>query len=157
MAYDDSPEQEFDPEMERILRDYFAAESAGLRAPGGLWARLAGRMQQPAPPSFFSRLRRGLSPMRNGRFSPVIAVAGMAAAAIALSALVWLVVGGNGGYPDDDSTAVRVVRDPVATAAPEPPRSGAESSVRGVWGPAGADGAGPVRAAPTSEIGRAHV
>ena len=43
MAHNDTPDQEFDPEMERILRDYFAAESPGLRAPGDTWRRLEGR------------------------------------------------------------------------------------------------------------------
>ena len=153
MAHNDSPDQEFDPEMERILRDYFAAESPGLRAPGDTWRRLEGRMSQPAP-SFLSRLLRGLWPMRNGR--PALAIAGMAVAAIALSAVVWLVAdGGNGDYRDDGTMGGVVVRDPAATAAPDQDRDGADGA-RGPAGPAGAAGAAgpagadPARAAPTS-------
>ena len=95
MAYNDSPDNEFDQEMERILQEHFQAEDSDLRAPNDPWEWLESRLEEPASPSFFSRLLGMMNPMREGRLSPAFAVAAVAVVAVA-AAIVWAVSGDGG-------------------------------------------------------------
>lgn len=49
----------FDTDVERILREHFAAEAADLRAPDDLWERLEGRLGEQEPPSRLAARRGG--------------------------------------------------------------------------------------------------
>ena len=124
MAYNDSPDNEFDQEMERILQEHFEAEDSNLRAPNDPWEWLESRMEEPAAPSFFSRLLGMMNPMREGRLSPAFAVAGVAVVAVAVAAIVWAMSGG-GGPESPGGLAVAPVTEEsdsasFATAAPAP-------------------------------------
>ena len=116
MAYDNSPDSEFDPEMERILREHFDDESPDLNAPNDPWPWLESRMEEPPMPSFFSRLLGFLNPMRDGRLSPAFAVAGVAVVAVAVAAVVWA-VSGSGGRESPDGLAVAPVTEAPASTA----------------------------------------
>ena len=70
MAYDDSPDQEFDQDMERILQDHFDSDPADLRAPQNTWERLESRLDEPPEPFPISRWLSRLIPVRRGRFLP---------------------------------------------------------------------------------------
>ena len=118
MAYDNSPDSEFDPEMERILREHFDAEDSNLRAPNDPWPRLESRMEEPAMASFFSRLLGFLNPMRGGRLSPAFAVAGVAVIAVAVAAVVWAASGDGGPEAPAGLVAVPATEAPLPTAAP---------------------------------------
>ena len=128
MAHNDSPDSEFDPEMERILREHFDAEDSNLRAPNDPWPWLESRMEELAMPSFFSRLLGYLNPMRNGRLSPAFAVAGVAVVAVAVAVVVWAASGdgwpeGPGGLAVVPATEVPASTvypsaEPAATTAP---------------------------------------
>ncbi len=96
MSYNDSPDNEFDQEMERILQEHFETEGSSLRAPGNPWEWLESRLEEPAAPSFFSRLLGMMNPMREGRLSPAFAAAGVAVVAVAVAAVVWAMSGGGG-------------------------------------------------------------
>ena len=76
MAYNDSPDNEFDQEMERLLHEHFDAEDSTLLAPDDPWEWLESRMEEPSTPSFFSRLLGFMNPKREGRLPPAFAVAG---------------------------------------------------------------------------------
>ncbi len=119
MAHNDSPDSEFDPEMERILRKHFDAEDPNLRAPNDPWPWLESRMEEIVMPSFFSRLLGYLNPMRNGRLSPAFAVAGVAVIAVAVAAVVWAATGNGGPEQTDGLVAVPATEAPSPTAAPE--------------------------------------
>ena len=93
MAYNESPDNEFDQEMERILHEHFEAEDSNLRAPDDPWLWLESRLEEPAAPSFFSRLLGMMNPIREGRLSPGFAVAGVAVVAVAIAAIVWATSG----------------------------------------------------------------
>ena len=121
MAYNDSPDNEFDQEIERILQEHFDAEDSNLRAPGNPWEWLESRLEEPANPSFFSRLLGLMNPIREGRLAPALAVAGVAVVAVAVAAVVWAMSGGGPESPG--ALAVAPVteesdRAPFATAAP---------------------------------------
>ena len=121
MAYNDSPDNEFDQEMERILQEHFDAEDSNLRAPGNPWEWLESRLEEPANPSFFSRLLGLMNPIREGRLAPAFAVAGVAVVAVAVAAVVWAMSGGGPESPG--ALAVAPVteesdRAPFATVAP---------------------------------------
>ena len=104
MARNDSQDSEFDPEMERILQVHFDAEASDLRSPSDPWNWLEGRMVEPAPPSFFSRLVGGLKPPGGFRISPALAGAGVAVVAVAVVATVWA-VSANGGQQSSGGIA----------------------------------------------------
>ena len=118
MAYNESPDSEFDPEMERVLREHFNAETPDLRAPNDPWPWLESRLEEPMPPSFFSRLLGLLNPMREGRLSPGFAIAGVAVAAIAIAAVVWAVSGDNGGESPGGIAAVPATEAPTGGPLP---------------------------------------
>ena len=121
MASNDSPDSEFDQEMERILREYFDSEGPALSASNDPWPWLESRMEEPAVTSFFSRLLGLLgilNPMREGRLSPAFAVASVAVVAVAVAAVVWA-VSGNGAAESPDSLAgAPATEAPASTSLP---------------------------------------
>ena len=130
MAYNDSPDNEFDQEMERILQEHFDAEDSSLRAPSNPWEWLESRLEEPANPSFFSRLLGMMNPMREGRLSPAFAVAGVAVIAVAIAATVWAMSGDGGAEPPGGLALSPVTEESdgallptVAPAAASMPRS----------------------------------
>ena len=130
MAHNDSPDSEFDPEMERILREHFDAEDSNLRAPNDPWPWLESHMEELTMPSFFSRLLGYLNPMRNGRLSPAFAVAGVAVVAVAVAVVVWAVSGDGGPDGPGDLAVVPATEAPASTVYPsaEPDETTAPSS-----------------------------
>ena len=118
MAYNDSPDNEFDQEMERILREHFNAEHSNLRPAGDPWEWLESRLEEPATPSFFSRILGFLNPVREGRLSPAFAVAGVAVVAVAVSAVVWTISGPSGPATPDGLAAVQATKAPASATAP---------------------------------------
>ncbi len=161
MAYDDSPDHEFDQDMERILQEHFEDEAAELRAPQNTWERLESRLDEPPAPSPVTRWLSNLLPVRGGRFSP--AFAGFAAAVVAVVVVsVVLVSFGNGGGDSNGGIAAAPATEepiarspetaaPAATAAPQAATSRGEAD-RG--GPAGTQGASdPQESAGSSRTG----
>ena len=126
MAYNDSPDNEFDQEMERILQEHFNAEDSGLRAPSDPWPWLESRLEEPAAPSFFSRLLGMMNPMREGRLSPAFAVAGVAVVAVAVAATIWAISGDSG----PEGLAVVQETEVPANASPSTVGIGATSIPR---------------------------
>ena len=127
MAYNDTQDNEFDQEMERILQEHFQAEESNLRAPGDPWPWLESRLEEPASPSFFSRLMGLMSPIREGRLAPAFAVAGVAVVALAVAAVVWTMSGGGPESPvglavapvtEESAGAPLPTVAPAATSAP---------------------------------------
>ena len=116
MARNEQPDSEFDPEMERILREHFSTDEPHLRAPNDPWPWLESRLEEPMPPSFFSRLLGFLNPMREGRLAPGFAIASVAVAAVAIAAVVWAVSGGNGGESPGGIAAVPATEAPAGAA-----------------------------------------
>ena len=178
MAHNDSPDSEFDPEMERILREHFNAEDSNLRAPNDPWPWLESRMEELAMPSFFSRLLGYLNPMRNGRLSSAFAVAGVAVVAVAVAVVVWAASGD--GWPEGPGglAVVPATEAPASTVYPsaEPDETTAPSSATarsdrqplvaqdpaGPVGEQGAQGASdrvapPAAPAPTTVMSRVEV
>ena len=122
MAYNDSPDNEFDQEMERILHEHFQAEESNLRAPGDPWPWLESRLEEPANPSFFSRLLGLMNPIHEGRLAPAFAVAGVAVVAMAVAAIVWAMSGYGGAEPPSGLAVATVTEEsdsaPLPTVAP---------------------------------------
>ena len=148
MSYDKSPDSEFDPEMERILREHFDAEATDLHAPNDPWPWLESRMEEPMPPSFFSRLLGFLNPMREGRLSPAFAAAGVAVVAVAVAAVVWVTAESGGPESSGELAVAPATEAPASTARPttiamaeatEAQIAMAQSD-QGPQGPAGRDG-----------------
>ncbi len=155
MARNESSDSEFDPEMERLLRNHFSADTPDLQAPNDPWPWLESRMEEPVPPSFFSRLLGFLNPMREGRLSPAFAVGSVAVAAIAIAAVVWA-TSGSGGPESPGGLAMAPATDaPASTSIPTAvamaEATGAPSSLaRTGSGPSGAQRpAGPAAAGGT--------
>ena len=118
MAYRNSQDNEFDPEMERILQEHFDAEASDLRSPGDPWAWLESRMEEPGSSSFFSRLLGGLKPLQGFPVSPAFAGAAVAVVAVAVVATVWA-VSGNGDPGSPGGMASPSPADaPASTARP---------------------------------------
>ncbi|MCY4456082.1 MAG: von Willebrand factor type A domain-containing protein [Chloroflexi bacterium] len=84
----DSP----DPEMERRLRDHFAAEAEDLQAPDDLWDRLEGELGEQRPPRF-TLLRGGAMTLRD---RPWLSAAAAAVLVVAIGIATW-------GFPGDDA------------------------------------------------------
>ena len=116
MAFNNAQDNEFDPEMERILQEHFDAEASDLQSPGDPWQWLESHMEEPAPPSFFSRLLGGLNPLREFRVSPALAGAAVAVVAVAVVATVWA-VSGNGDPGSSGGMASLTPADPPASTA----------------------------------------
>ena len=118
MAYNDSPDSEFDPEMERILQEHFDEEGVNLRAPSNPWEWLESRLEEPAAPSFFSRLLGMMNPIREGRLSPAFAVAGVAVVAVAVAAVIWAISGGDGPESPGGMAVVPVAEESASASLP---------------------------------------
>ena len=176
MARNDSPDNEFDPEMEGILREHFQSEASDLRSPSDPWVWLESHMEEPDPPSFFSRLLGGLNPLRELRLSPAFAGAGVAVIAVAIAATVW-VVSSNGGpetsgglaavapteAPASTKVIVGATTTPLATVAaakadePKSDLAGAQEGERPTEQAAIAGGPTPVPAVTTAPVPGATV
>ena len=158
MAYNDSQDSEFDPEMERILREHFDADAAELRSPGDPWAWLESRMKEPESPPFFHRLLGFLNPVREGRLSPAFAASiAVVAAAGAIAAFVVVFDGGTGS--GDGVPVAPVTESPASTATPAPfdvtrvvRGTAAPPGPAGIQGPTGEEGA-PGAAGPQGPTG----
>ena len=146
MAYDNTQDNEFDPEMERILREHFDAEASDLRSPGDPWRWLESRMEDPSPPSFFSRLLAGLNPSGGFRLSPALGGAAVAVVAVAVVATVWAVSGNGDPGSSGGVASLSPTEAPASTAAPtamamgRAPTTAAASGTRGPAGPEGRQG-----------------
>ena len=128
-----------DHEMERTLRDYFAAESGRLRAPADTWTRLERRL---------GRSRSGWSGGgTEGRWRVLTAAAGTAAASAAI-VLVVVFMAGRGAESDWEEAAAA----PPAPAAPAQASAGAPAVPAAPVQPATAVPAAPpvAMAAPTA-------
>ena len=151
MAQNNSPDNEFDPEMDLILREHFDAEASDLRSPSDPWPWLESHMEEPAMLSFFSRLLGYLNTMRSGHLSPAFAAAGVAVVAVVVVAVVWAASGGNGGpdgpgglamVPATEAPAGTVypTADPAAATAPSSSTAQSDRQPSGPQGTAGPDG-----------------
>ena len=128
MAANGSANEEFDQEMEGLLRDHFASEADELVHPGDPWQRLEGRMEEQP-----TRRLPGLwlfTGSGQRRWAPALAAAVVAVVAVVAVAGVWTFAGdGGGGEPGSmasgqEATAVsppaaasRPTRLPAATGA----------------------------------------
>ena len=160
MAFNDSPDNEFDQEMESILQEHFEAEGPDLRAPGDPWGWLESRLEEPAAPPFFSRLLGFLNPVRDGRLSPAFAVAGVAVVAIAVAAVAFLVFAGIGGEEENGGLAVVQVTETPSEglsepATPLPATDRSQSGSRDDGGPSASTSRRDIAAAPTAVPGPA--
>ena len=118
MAFNNAQDNEFDPEMERILQEHFDAEASDLRSPSDPWRWLESRMGEPDSSSFFSRLMGGLTLPGRFRVSPALAGAAVAVVAVAVVATVWA-VSGNGDPGSSGGMASLPPSDaPASTARP---------------------------------------
>ena len=95
MARNDSQDQE--QEVERNLREYFAAERSGVRAPDDLWQRLESRLGEQSNPSRFVSIGEKLFPRAGRLWSPAFATAGVAAVTAVVTVSVWAAAGGFSG------------------------------------------------------------
>ena len=117
MSYNESQDSEFDPGMERILRQHFESESEDLRSPNDPWEWLESRMEEPQPPSFLSRITSGFGPLTQFRVSPAFAGAGVAVVAVAVAAAVWAVSGDGGPEQSGGIAALPPTEAPVSASA----------------------------------------
>ena len=143
MARNDWQDNEFDPEMERILHEHFDAEAADLRSPGDPWPWLESRMEEPDSPSFFSRFSRlvgGLTPPGGFRVSPAFAGAAVAVVAVAVVATVWA-VSGNGG--PESSGGMASLPPTEAPGSTDRPTAMAEGRATATEAPGGSQIADP--------------
>ena len=129
-----------DHEMERTLRDYFAAESGRLRAPADTWGRLERRLGQPR----FGWFGGGTA----GMWRVLTAAAGTAVASAAV-VLVFVFMAGRGVESEDQAT-IAMAPPPPAAAAPAQAAAGAPAAAAPAT-PAPAATAMPVIAAPTPQ------
>ena len=134
MARNSSKDNEFDPEMERILHEHFDAEDPEFLSPSDPWEWLQSRMEEQDTPSVISRFLGGLMPPGRFRVSPAFAGAAAAVVAVAVVATVWA-VSGNGG-PDSSG----------GMASLPPTEAPAESSLSTVLSPSSAE-SGPEESA----------
>ena len=88
-----------DPEMERRLRDHFAAEEPDLHAPDDMWDRLEGQLGEQQPPRL-SLLRGGLNWTAE---RPWLATAAAAVLVLAIGVTTWSLIGGGDGVDGDDA------------------------------------------------------
>ena len=114
-----------DPEMERRLRDHFAAEEQDLRAPDDMWDRLESQLGEQQPPRF-TLLRGGTAWMGE---RPWLATAAAAVLVLAIGVTTWSLVGGDGAVDDNDSGGVAATtRETSSTAATTSSSSAATST-----------------------------
>ena len=150
MARSDYPDKE-DKEAERALREYFASEASGLRAPDDLWRRLESNLEAQPDPSRLSAIRDKMFPAAGRVWSPALATAGVAAVAVVVTASVWAATGGFGGedppgelaavtQSESDTQWPSSAPSTLAPAAAEAAAVGATGDI-GAKGATGADGA----------------
>ena len=147
-----APNDAFDQEMERRLREHFTEEASELRAPDDLWDRLEGRLGEQEPPRF--ALLRGGALVGGMAWVPAAAAAVLVLAA---GTGAWLLAGTGGG---DDAAPVATSRriDPsdvealrVAAPAATAAAAAATAAPRATAAPAAAATAAPrATAAPTA-------
>ena len=97
MAHNEPQDQE--RETERVLRDYFASEGPGFRAPDDLWLRLESRLGDQRGPFRPSAILDSIFPTTSRWWNPALATAGVAAIAVAVTVTV-LYTGGGERPPD---------------------------------------------------------
>ncbi len=88
-----APNDAFDQEMERRLREHFTEEASELRAPDDLWDRLEGQLGEQEPPRRFALLRGGA--LVGGTAWVPAAAAAVLVLAAGMGA--WLLTGNGGG------------------------------------------------------------
>ncbi len=139
-----APNDAFDQEMERRLREHFTEEASELRAPDDLWDRLEGRLGEQEPPRF--ALLRGGALVGGMAWVPAAAAAVLVLAA---GTGAWLLAGTGGG---DDAAPVAASRriDPsdvealrVAAPAATAAAAAATAAPRATAAPAAAATAAP--------------
>ncbi len=111
MARNDS----FDTDMERLLREHFAAEGEGLRAPADLWERLEGRLGEQDAPSRLAALRGGAGRALARARTPLAAAAVIAVIGIGVATAIWATSGPR--TAGDDSDAIPASHESGASAA----------------------------------------
>ena len=108
MMRNDSP----DPEMERRLRDHFAAEAEDLQAPDDLWERLEGQLGEQRPPRL-TLLRGGAMTLSQ---RPWLSAAAAAVLVAAIGIATWGLPGGAADSDDDDA-AMTTASSPSTTTS----------------------------------------
>ena len=108
MMRNDSP----DPEMERRLRDHFAAEASELQAPDDLWERLEGQLGEQRPPRL-TLLRGGAMTLSQ---RPWLSAAAAAVLVAAIGIATWGLPGGAADSDDDDA-AMTTASSPSTTTS----------------------------------------
>ncbi len=103
-----STNDSFDREMERTLRDYYAARSRELEAPADTWARLERRLDRPRRFDWFG----------GNMWKILTAGAGTVAAAVLV--IVAINLAGNPSESDEAQEAAPVIAHVQATAAAAP-------------------------------------
>ena len=117
-----------DPEMERRLRDHFAAEEQDLRAPDDMWDRLESQLGEQQPPRF-TLLRGGTAWMGE---RPWLATAAAAVLVLAIGVTTWSLVGaGDGAVDDNDSGGVAATARQTTSSAATTSSSSAATSTPG--------------------------
>ena len=117
-----------DHDMERRLRDYFAAEADDLRAPGDLWERLESQLGEQRTPRF-TRLRggvtaiRGLTMWEQASRRPWLGAAAAAVLVLAIGVATWSLVADS--RPGDGAEIA------ASSATTSESSSGATTSTRG--------------------------
>ncbi len=140
-------------ELERRLRAYFQEESAQLRAPADLWARIEAGLEEPSREGWFASLWQRLTSPRQRGLLPAFVTAVVLLLAVSeawlFTAAPWRVPHGAAPMPAPAFTPTPVpYPTPVPTpAAPLPPGFSLPSGAAGPAGPAGPAGA----PAPSSE------
>ena len=94
-----------DTDMERILREHFAAEAADLRAPDGLWEQMEDRLGEQDAPSRLAALRGGAGNALARARTPLAAAAVIAALGIGVAVAFWTASGSPGGDEGADGDA----------------------------------------------------
>ena len=129
MARNDSPDQE----MERVLREHFASETSGLRAPDDLWRRLETRLGRQPNPSWLASLGEKLLPRPGRVWSPAFATAGVAVVAAVVTVSVLAGTGRFGGeQPPGELASVGTTE----AVTPEPAFSAAAPTPAPAFAPA---------------------
>ena len=116
MAHNDSPDNEMDQDMERVLREHFDADASDLRSPNDPWEWLESRMDETQTPSFLSRMLGAVAPLWQVRPSPVFAGAGVAVVAVAVAVAVWAASGDGGPESSGGMASVPPTAIPASTS-----------------------------------------
>ena len=172
MARNDSPDNEFDPEMEGILREHFESDASDLRSPSDPWGVAGEPLGGTCSPVVcFTAPGRAEPSFGSYGCLPAFAGAGVAVIAVAIAATVW-VVSSNGGpetsgglaavapteAPASTKVIVGATTTPLATVAaakadePKSDLAGAQEGERPMEQAAIAGGPTPVPAVTTAPV-----